>query len=47
MDNKKETLDLLQRLYIALKDVPAEQLREEFIKQLAEIIHNENKNFDD
>lgn len=40
-DNQKEIAKLLQNLYVALKDVPADKLREEFIHKLAEIIHEE------
>lgn len=43
MDNQKEILGLLQKMYISLKDVPTEDLQKEFISKLAEIIHNENK----
>lgn len=43
IDNQKDVLELLQRMYVALKDVPAEKLREEFTTKLAEIIHEENK----
>ena len=41
--NKESILELFHKLYTALKDVPAEELRTEFINKLAEIIHNENK----
>ena len=44
IDNQKDVLELLKKLYIALKDVPAEELQKEFIAKLAEIIHNENHN---
>ena len=43
MDNQKEILGLLQKMYIALKDISADDLQKEFISKLAEIIHNENK----
>lgn len=43
IDNQKEILALLQKMYIALKDVPAEELQKEFVAKLAEIIHDENK----
>lgn len=43
LDNQKDVLNLLQKIYIALKDVPAEDLQNEFISKLAEIIHEENK----
>lgn len=42
IDNQKEVLVLLQKMYTALKDVPAEELQKEFIAKLAEIIHQEN-----
>lgn len=43
IDNQKEFLSMLQKLYIALEDVPAEELQKEFIAKLTEIIHNDNK----
>ena len=43
IENQKEVLEFLQKMYIALKDVPAEELQKEFISKLAEIIHEENK----
>ena len=43
IDNQKEVLKLLQNIYIALKDVPAEELQKEFISKLVEIIHEEGK----
>lgn len=43
IDNHKDILELAQNLFISLKDVPLEQLHEEFIMQLAEIIHRENE----
>lgn len=43
INNQKQVIELLQKMYIALKDVPAEELQKEFISKLAEIIHNENK----
>lgn len=47
IDNQKEILVLLQKMYTALKDVPAEELQKEFISKLAEIIHEENKDKND
>lgn len=43
IDNQKELLAMLQKMYVALKDIPAEELREEFISRLAETIHEEGK----
>ena len=43
IDNQKEVLELLQTIYIALKDVPAEDLQKEFVSKLAEVIHEEGK----
>ena len=42
IDNQKEVLSLLQKMYIALKDIPVEDLQKEIVTKLAEIIHNEN-----
>lgn len=39
IDNQKEVLALLQKMYIALKDVSTKDLQNEFIGKLAEIIH--------
>ena len=47
IDNQKEVLILLQKMYTALKDVPAEELQKEFISKLAEIIHEEGKDKND
>lgn len=44
LDNQKDILNLLQKMYTALKDVPVEELRTEFVSKLAEIIHEENGN---
>ena len=37
----EDLIKLLNNLYIALKDVPLDELRSEFIGKLAEIIHSE------
>lgn len=42
IDNQKDFLSVLQKLYTAIKDVPTEELQKEFISKLAEIIHSEN-----
>ncbi len=44
LEEQGDILELLQNLYAALKDVPAEELRGEFISRLTELIHEENKN---
>lgn len=36
-----EIIELIKNLYSALKDVPADELRSEFIANLAHIIHEE------
>lgn len=46
VDNQKGILELLQKMYVALKDVPTEELQKDFINKLAEIIHNENTGSD-
>ena len=43
IDNQKEILGLLQKMYVALKDVPVDELQNEFVSKLVEIIHEENK----
>lgn len=43
LDNQKDMLELLQKMYIALKDVPADELQKEFITKLTEGIHDEKK----
>lgn len=40
--SQKDIIDFAKKLYIALKDVPVDELRAEFIKNLAEIVYNEN-----
>lgn len=47
IDNQKDVIELLKKMYIALKDVPAEELQKEFVAKLAEIIHEEGKNKND
>ena len=47
INNQKDILELIQKIYIALKDVPAEELQKEFISKLTYIIHEENKNAND
>ena len=41
IDDRREILALLQRMYTALKDVPPEELREELVSCLAGMIHND------
>lgn len=47
IDGQKELLSMLQNMYTALKDVPAEELQKEFVAKLAEIIHEEGKDKND
>lgn len=47
IDNQKEVIELLQKMYIAFKDASADDLQKEFISKLAEIIHEDNKNEND
>ena len=44
IDDRKDILELIQKLYTALKSVPAEELRSELINRLAEMIHEGNEN---
>lgn len=41
IDNKKDIVEIVKNLYNNLKDVPLEELRNEFIQHLAKIIHEE------
>ena len=43
IDNQKPIITMAQTLFAELKDVPAEELRSEFISKVAELIHDENK----
>ena len=48
MDNQdeiKDMINLVKKLYEELKDVPAEDLQKEFVSKLAEIIHNEQSEY--
>lgn len=47
IDNQKDVIELLKKMYTALKDVPAEEFQKEFISKLAEIIHEEGKDKND
>lgn len=40
LNEQKDIIALLTRLYATLKDTPVEELKSEFIAELAEIIHN-------
>lgn len=37
MDNQKEIIEIMQKMYAALKDIPADKFRDEFLSKLAEI----------
>lgn len=39
LDNREEILEILQKMYVALKDTSAEDFEKEFIDRLTEIIH--------
>ena len=48
MDNQdeiKDMINLVKKLYEELKDIPAEDLQKEVIGKLAEIIHNEQPQY--
>lgn len=44
MNNRKEIIEFVQKLYVSLKDVPAEDLQKELISKIAELVHDNNKN---
>ena len=39
IDNHKYIITMIQTLFTQLKDVPAEQLKGEFVDKVAEIVH--------
>lgn len=41
MDEQKDIIGFVQRLYVALKDVPMEDLRKELISNIAELAHEQ------
>ncbi|MCH5256455.1 MAG: hypothetical protein J1D87_04140 [Lachnospiraceae bacterium] len=43
VENQGEIIELIWKMYAALKDVPAEELRKEIVEKLAEIVHETNK----
>lgn len=42
-EQQRGIMELLQKLYAALKDVPEEELEKVFIEKLAEVIHTSNQ----
>ena len=47
LNEKKDIIDTVKNLYLSVKDVPMEELRDIFIEKLAEIIHTENHKEDE
>ena len=45
MENRRGTLTMLQKLFASLKDVPEDELQNQFVEKLAEIIHAEHQQF--
>jgi hypothetical protein len=43
IENYKDVYAMSKKMFDALKDVPVDKLREEFVSKLAEIIHEGNK----
>lgn len=43
VENQKDFIDFIQKLYVAVKDVPTDELRKELVKAVAEIVHEDNK----
>lgn len=44
VDNQRDIIELAKNLYAALKDASVEDLRSEFVENLAAIIHENNQN---
>ena len=47
IENQKSIIEMIQALFAELKDVPAEQLKDELINKVAELVHEENKKADE
>lgn len=43
MENKKDIINTAKKLFDSVKDMSAEDIRDEFIGKLAEIVHEESK----
>ena len=41
LEEQNDVIELIQKLYLVLKDVPMEELRSELIKQIALLAHEE------
>ncbi len=42
MDNQKEIIEFVQKLYDSLKNVSAEDMQKELITKIAELVHQDN-----
>lgn len=43
LEEQNDVIELIQKLYLVLKDIPMEDLRSELVRNLAELIHSDNK----
>ena len=43
MENKKDIVNTAKKLFDSVKDMSAEDIRDEFIGKLAEIVHEESR----
>lgn len=43
---QENRIALMQKLYEALKDVPADELRDEFVSRIAKLVHESTQNGD-
>ena len=41
IDNNKDITGLIQRLYVALKDVPVEELQKAFVSEISQLAHEQ------
>jgi len=41
MDNQKEIIEFVQKLYDGLKDIPVEDMQKEFVSKIAELVHDD------
>ncbi len=47
VESRKDTADIIRKLYKLIKETPNDNLRQQFIKSLAETIHNANSKMEE
>ena len=44
IENQEPLIAMVKTLFAELKDVPADELKDEFMSKVAEVVHNNNMN---